>query len=101
MAKPGRKRGTPKTGGRAKGTPNKVTGDLREMVRQALELKGGVKYLVWAAENEPRAFLALVGRCVPLEVKGADGGPLLVLRDLSGPPPPKVIEGEVVKEKNG
>lgn len=28
--RPGRPRGQPKTGGRKKGTPNKVTGDLRE-----------------------------------------------------------------------
>ena len=30
MAKPGRKPGTPKTGGRKKGTPNKYSGELRK-----------------------------------------------------------------------
>lgn len=33
----GRKPGTPKTGGRKKNTPNKVTAEFRETVRQLLE----------------------------------------------------------------
>ncbi|MAL97153.1 MAG: hypothetical protein CL583_01765 [Alteromonadaceae bacterium] len=32
--KPGRPRGTPKTGGRKKGTPNKVTADVKEVAQQ-------------------------------------------------------------------
>lgn len=33
----GRKPGTPKTGGRQKGTPNKVNAEFRETVRRVLE----------------------------------------------------------------
>ena len=36
MAKPGRKPGTPKTGGRKLGTPNRTTSDLRERIAQEL-----------------------------------------------------------------
>lgn len=34
---PGRPKGTPKTGGRQKGTPNKVTVEVREMARRLVE----------------------------------------------------------------
>ena len=33
----GRKKGTPKTGGRTKGTPNKATVEVREAARQLVE----------------------------------------------------------------
>lgn len=42
----GRKPGTPKTGGRQKGTPNKLTADVKAMILEALDKAGGVKYLV-------------------------------------------------------
>jgi hypothetical protein len=35
--RPGRKKGTPKTGGRRKGTPNKVTAEVREVASQHSE----------------------------------------------------------------
>jgi hypothetical protein len=59
-----------KTGGRAKGTPNKVTGALREMVLAALEAAGGVEYLARQAEQNPAAFLTLLGKVLPLTVQG-------------------------------
>ena len=34
--KPGRKPGKPKTGGRKKGTPNQVTADARQLIRDAI-----------------------------------------------------------------
>jgi hypothetical protein len=36
MAKPGRKPGTPKTGGRQKGTANKLTDETRELIERTL-----------------------------------------------------------------
>jgi len=42
----GRKPGTPKTGGRGKNTPNKLSGDVKAMILAALDKKGGVAYLV-------------------------------------------------------
>lgn len=42
----GRKPGTPKTGGRQKGTPNRLTSDVKAMILEALDKAGGVSYLV-------------------------------------------------------
>lgn len=69
----GRKKGTPKTGGRAKGTPNKVTAELKDMVLQALDRAGGVDYLVTQARENPGPFLTLVGKVLPLQITGKDG----------------------------
>lgn len=63
MAK-GRKTG----GGSRKGKPNKVTADLREMILGALDTAGGADYLVQQAENNPQAFLGLIGKVVPKDV---------------------------------
>jgi hypothetical protein len=48
--------GRPKTGGRRKGTGNRVSGALKDMVLQALSNKGGV-YLERQAEKTPWHFL--------------------------------------------
>lgn len=58
--------------GRKAGVPNKVTGALKDMILQALSNAGGVSYLQKQAVKNPNAFLALVGRVLPLQVK--DGG---------------------------
>jgi len=58
--------------GRPKGVPNKVTGALKDMILQALANAGGVDYLKQQAEDNPHAFMALVGRVLPLQVK--EGG---------------------------
>ncbi len=60
-----------KTGGRKKGTPNKITKELKEMVLQALDDVGGVEYLKQCAADNPTAFLTLVGKVLPLQVKGS------------------------------
>lgn len=63
--------------GRRKGTPNKTTGLVREMVIRALDAVGGADYLQKQAEENPNAFLILVGKVLPLQVTGADGAPLI------------------------
>lgn len=68
----------PKTGGRKKGTPNKVTSDVRAMVVGALEGVGGQQYLQTQAEANPTAFLTLVGKVIPAQVTGEGGGPIQV-----------------------
>ena len=60
----------PKTGGRKKGASNKVTKDVKEMILAALDKKGGVEYLQQQADDNPVAFLTLVGKVLPLTVKG-------------------------------
>lgn len=70
--------GRVKTGGRQKGTPNKVTAEIKDMVIQALSESGGVEYLKDQARENPNAFLGLVGKVLPLQVTGANGSPLVV-----------------------
>lgn len=60
--------------GRPPGTPNKNTALIREMVAQALDQSGGVDYLVRVAESHPGPFLGLVGKVLPIQVTGEDGG---------------------------
>lgn len=68
--KVGRPKGQPKTGGRQKGTPNKITGDLKNMILGALSDAGGQKYLQRQAEENPNAFMQLVGKVLPMTVNG-------------------------------
>lgn len=78
--------GMPRVGGRATGTPNKWNGDIKAMVVEALKDAGGVGYLVKQAHKNPVAFLGLVGRVLPLQVTGANGGPLEVRIGIDQPP---------------
>lgn len=55
--------------GRPKGTPNKVSTEIRDMVRQALDHAGGVSYLAQQAFENPTAFLTLIGKIIPNDVK--------------------------------
>jgi hypothetical protein len=63
-------------GGRQKGTPNKADATIKEMVIKALHHAGGVDYLARQAEQNPVAFMGLVGRVLPLQVTGESGGPV-------------------------
>lgn len=56
--------------GKPKGAVNKVTKELKEMILQALENKGGVSYLEQQAEANPNAFLTLIGKVLPMTVQG-------------------------------
>ena len=64
-----RLKGSPKTGGRKKGVPNKFTIEVRDMVKAALEGVGGVAYLEQQARDSPAAFLSLVARLIPREIE--------------------------------
>src|SRR5262245_43331181 len=76
----GRKKGHPKTGGRQKGTPNKLTVALKDAILQAANEAGGkeglVGYLTTQAVSQPSSFLALLGRVLPLTVAGDKNSPL-------------------------
>jgi hypothetical protein len=74
--KSGRKPGTPKTGGRKKGTPNKFSSDIKQMIINALNTKGGEDYLVKHADMNATAFLTLVGKVLPLTVAGDKDNPV-------------------------
>lgn len=72
-SKPGEHRG-----GRVKGTPNKITGQIKDMILQALDAAGGADYLKTQAEKSPAAFLTLVGKVLPLQLTGEGGGAIQV-----------------------
>ena len=67
--------------GRPRGLANKLTTEVREMVLAALEEAGGVDYLRRQADENPVAFIALLGKLLPrsgtLEV-----APRLTLEEL-------------------
>ena len=73
-----------KTGGRQKGTPNKVTRDIRQAVLDAAAefgsdgdgtegLKGFIKKL---AVEKPEKVADLLGKILPTQITGEGGGPL-------------------------
>jgi hypothetical protein len=64
--------------GRPKGAPNKATAELKDMILGALHASGGQDYLKDRA-NDPRtqaAFLALIGKVLPMQITGKDGQPV-------------------------
>lgn len=63
--------------GRPKGSPNKTTKALKDMILEALGQKGGIDYLVEQAEVNPTAFLTLVGKVLPLDVNANHGGTIV------------------------
>jgi hypothetical protein len=62
-SKPGEHRG-----GRKKGTPNKLTRELKDMILGALEAVGGQEYFEKQARANATAFMTLVGKCLPHDV---------------------------------
>lgn len=70
--------------GRPKGAPNKVTGDIRDMIRGALESAGGQSYLLQQAQCNPQAFLTLIGKIIPAEVNASiTGGINVTIKQFS------------------
>lgn len=66
--------------GKPKGAVQKNTAAIKDMIKAALEQAGGVDYLVKRA-HDPKtasAFLGLVGKVMPMQLTGADGGPVEV-----------------------
>ncbi len=61
--------GLPKTGGRRKGTQNRLTRDVKDAIVNAFDKAGGEDYLVTIAKNDPRTFCTLLGKVVPSVVK--------------------------------
>lgn len=55
--------------GRPKGVPNKQTKQLKDMILGALDAKGGQSWLEEQMEANPTAFMTLIGRILPTDVK--------------------------------
>lgn len=62
--------------GRPKGSPNKMGRQLKEMILNALERAGGEDYLMAQAHENPKTFLLLLGRVLPLQVTGDAENPI-------------------------
>lgn len=72
--------------GREKGVPNKTTRVLKEAILEAAEAVGEngrgkdglVGYLKQVARKDRKAFATLLGRVLPLQLSGPNGGPVPV-----------------------
>ncbi|SES08340.1 hypothetical protein [Sphingobium sp. YR768] len=75
--------GTPGPG-RRKGVPNKTTTLLKDALLEAATKAGGkdglVGYLTVQATANPQSFLPLLGKVLPMQITGEDGGPIKVTR---------------------
>ena len=65
----GKAKGSPKTGGRKKGTPNKTTSELKTAIMQAFDKAGGSRYLENIAQVNPAVFCQLLGKVLPKEIE--------------------------------
>lgn len=61
--------------GRRKGVPNKINGQLKEMILAALTEAGGVDYLKRRSADQPAAFLSLLGKVLPLTLAADNQNP--------------------------
>lgn len=81
-SKPGERRG-----GRQKGTPNKTTKALKDAILLAAETEGQdgkgkdglVGYLRRVAQEDVKAFSALLGKVLPLQIANEGGQPLQIV----------------------
>ena len=68
--------------GRPKGAQNKTTALLKDAILRAAEQAGDgdmVEYLTQQARLNPGPFLSLLGKVLPMQVTGEDGGPVQVV----------------------
>ena len=82
MAKGGKREGS----GRKKGVPNKLTTDVRKAIITAFDMVGGAEYLRTLATTDPKAFCALLGKTVPVQVGGDPDNPVRVTMTVDRPP---------------
>jgi hypothetical protein len=71
----------------ARETPNRADESFRDMVLQALELAGGARYLEKLANENPTAFLTLVTKVLPLQVKAEHDVGKRLAKALAWKPP--------------
>lgn len=65
-----------KTGGRKKGTPNKLSSTVKDNVIAVFDDIGGREDMAeWAKDNRTE-FYKLYAKLLPTEVTGKDGGPI-------------------------
>ena len=74
----------PPGSGRKPGSLNKLTVELRQMILGALSDVGGQAYLARQAEENPQAFLSLLGRVLPKEIKAQVERERVEVRNYTG-----------------
>lgn len=70
--------------GRPKGVPNKVTTLLKEDILAAAEMahpEGRVGYLKQQAQDNPTAFMSLLGKVLPMQITAEEGIHIHLHRD--------------------
>jgi len=75
------KSGMPKIAGRVRGTPNRITADVREAIHRAFENVGGTAYLEKIAVERPEISCALLGKKLPKELAPPNSGGITVIVD--------------------
>ena len=64
--------------GRPKGAPNKTTALVKDAILMAASNAGGkdglVGYLTQQAQDNPNAFMGLIGKVIPLQVESGPAG---------------------------
>ncbi len=55
-----------------------MTANIREALLEAFHRAGGADYLERVANESPQVFCALLGKAMPLQVTGADGGAIQI-----------------------
>lgn len=76
-----------KTGGRKKGSSNKVSRETKENIIIAFDRLNGVDGLVKWAKDNPTEFYKIWAKTLPLQVTGKDGDDLI----------PKTITIELIR----
>ena len=65
--------------GRPKGAVNKITKTIREAIELSFVQVGGADYLAKMADEQPVAYMSLLGKILPqqMELAGKDGGAII------------------------
>lgn len=84
VRKPGRPKGLPKTGGRKKGSTNKVTTTIKDAVLDAFWELGGAKWLIETAREQPQLMVQLLGKVIPtgVQVSGDPQSPVVTRTEV-------------------
>lgn len=74
--------------GKPKGATNHLTRELKDMILGALDKAGGIDYLQRQANENPTAFLSLVGKVLPMTVKhqGDAQSPIVLVTGIAREP---------------
>ena len=88
-------------GGRKRGTPNKVSGDVKAMILGALSDVGGRDYLARQAVENPGPFMTLIGKVLPMQVTGDPDQPIAISFEWQPATPSAVDPAAVIDGDDG